>query len=146
MFTEIIQFKHWAFDIPIKLNRKIYSNTLCGYSEFHVKEFRSFFRFSDEIFTQELKDLLNRFGIDYKKDTLVKKLNEDVGKEVFIINFQFLGSLHFDSKANPDENSLTTELEYVPISDKISIAFYQVEETIIGKHIIYAEILFRNSQ
>ncbi len=145
MFTEIIQFKHWTFEIPIKLNRKIYSNTLCGYSEFHVKEFRSFFRFSDEIFTPELKELLARFGIDYRKDTLVKKLNEDAGKEVFIINFQFLGSLHFDSKANSDENSLTTELEYVPISDKISIAFYQVEETIIGKHIIYAEILFRNS-
>ncbi|WP_300663780.1 hypothetical protein, partial [Fluviicola sp.] len=77
MFTEIIQFKHWTFEIPIKLNRKIYSNTLCGYSEFHVKEFRSFFRFSDEIFTPELKELLSKFGIDYKKDTLVKKLNED---------------------------------------------------------------------
>lgn len=145
MFTEIIQFKHWTFEIPIKLNRKIYSNTLCGYSEFHVKEFRSFFRFSDEIFTPDLKDLLGKFGIDYKKDTLVKKLNETSGKEVFIINFQFLGSLHFESKAGLHETSLTTELEYVPISDKTSIAFYQVEETIIGKHIIYAEILFRNS-
>lgn len=145
MFTETIQFKHWTFEIPIKLNRKIYSNTLCGYSEFHVKEFRSFFRFSEDIFTQELKELLSKFGIDYKKDTLVKKLDETKGKEVFIINFQFLGSLHFDSKIDPDKNSLTTELDYVPISDKASIAFYQVEETIIGKHIIYAEILFRNS-
>ncbi|MNU49475.1 hypothetical protein D3C71_384160 [compost metagenome] len=143
MFTEIIQFKHWTFEIPIKLNRKIYSNTLCGYSEFHVKEFRSFFRFSDEIFTPELKDLLSKFGIDYKKDTLVKKLDED--KEVFLITFQFLGSLHFDSKIDTDENSLATELDYIPISDKTSIAFYQVEETLIGKHIIYAEILFRNS-
>ncbi|MNJ83866.1 hypothetical protein D3C87_12940 [compost metagenome] len=145
MFTETIQFKHWTFEIPIKLNRKIYSNTLCGYSEFHVKEFRSFFRFSEDIFTPELKELLSRFGIDYKKDTLVKKLDETKGKEVFIINFQFLGGLHFDSKIEPEENSLTTELDYVPISDKTGIAFYQVEETIIGKHIIYAEILFRNS-
>ncbi len=145
MFTETIQFKHWTFEIPIKLNRKIYSNTLCGYSEFHVKEFRSFFRFSEDIFTPELKELLSKFGIDYKKDTLVKKLDETKGKEVFIINFQFLGGLHFDSKIEPEENSLTTELDYVPISDKTGIAFYQVEETIIGKHIIYAEILFRNS-
>jgi hypothetical protein len=41
------------------------------------------------------------------------------------------------------EPFILNELEYEPITRKMSIAFYQVEETLIGKDIIYAEILFR---
>lgn len=144
MFTKTIQFKQWTFEIPVKLNRKIYSNTLCGYSEFHIKKFRSFFRFSDEIFTSELKDLLSQFGIDYKKDTQVKKVPDADGFETFLITYQFLGVIQSDSRISPEEKSLAANLEYEPLTKKIGIAFYQVEEKIIGKHIIYAEILFRN--
>lgn len=143
MFTESIAFKHWVFEIPVKLNRKIYSNTLCGYSEFHVKDFRTFFRYSDEIFTDELKDLLSRFGIDYKKETLVKKVELPKVKHAFMITYQFLGSIRNEAGSGTEEPVLTTELEFEKISDSTSIAFYQVEEKLIGKHIIYAEILFQ---
>lgn len=144
IFTKIIPFKQWTFEIPVKLNQKIYSNTLCGYSGFHIKKFRSFSRFSDEIFTSELKDLFGQFGVDYKKDTFVKKLNETKGSESYVITFRFLGIIQSDSRINPEEKSLTNELEYETLTEKTGIAFYQVEEKIIGKHIICAEILFRN--
>ena len=74
-----------------------------------------------------------------RKITVIKQAGQ--GKVVIVSSAETLAQL----KADLHENSLTTELEYVPISDKTIIAFYQVEETIIGKHIIYAEILFRNS-
>lgn len=141
-FTKIIQFKQWTFEIPVKLNRKIYSNTLCGYSEFHIQKFRSFFRFSDEIFTPELKDLLSQFGIDYKKDTLIKKGVTATNAKTFTITFQFLGIIAADSNIPPEEQSIAEALEYVPLTPHTRIAFYQVEEKLIGKHIIYAEILF----
>lgn len=141
-FTETIAFKHWMFEVPSKLTRKIYSNTLCGYSEYHVQEFRSFFKYYDEIFTPEIKDLLKQLGIDYKKDTFLKLIQEK-GKQSFIITYQFLGSMQINSPERIHEPLLLDELEYEAISDRTSIAFYQVEETMIGSDIIYAEILFK---
>jgi len=142
MLTETIAFKHWVFEVPSKLTRKIYSNTLCGYSEFHVQEFRSFFKYYDEIFSPEIKDLLNRLGIDYKKDTFLKLIREN-GNQSFIITYQFLGSMQINSPERIQEPFLLDKLEYEAISDKASIAFYQVEETMIGMEILYVEILFR---
>lgn len=141
MLTETIAFQHWVFEVPSKLTRKIYSNTLCGYSEFHVQEFRSFFKYYDEIFTPEIKDLLNRLGIDYKKDTFLKFIREN-GKQSYIVTYQFLGSMQINSSERVQEPLILDELEYEPISDKTSIAFYQVEEMMIGMEIIYVEILF----
>lgn len=141
MLTETIAFKHWVFEVPSKLTRKIYSNTLCGYSEYHVQEFRSFFKYYDEIFTPEIKGLLNRLGIDYKKDTFLKLIREN-GKQSFIITYQFLGSMQINSPERILEPFISDELEYETISDQTSIAFYQVEETMIGMEIIYLEILF----
>ncbi|WP_341902908.1 MULTISPECIES: hypothetical protein [Fluviicola] len=143
MFTETITFKHWVFDVPSKLTRKIYENTLCGYSEFHVQEFRSYFKYQDEIFTTEIKDLLSNLGIDYKKDTFLKLIEDEKGNESFIITYQFLGSMEVSSPERMLEPFILNELEYEAINRKMSIAFYQVEETMIGKDIIYAEILFR---
>jgi hypothetical protein len=141
MFTETIAFKHWVFEVPTKLTRKIYSNTLCGYSEYHVQEFRSFFKYYDEIFTPEIKDLLNRLGIDYKKDTFLKLIREEE-QQSFVITYQFLGSMRINSSERVQEPLILDQLEYEPISDKTGIAFYQVEETMIGMEIIYAELLF----
>jgi hypothetical protein len=143
MFTETVAFKHWVFEVPNKLTRKIYSNTLCGYSEYHVQEFRSYFKYHDEIFTPEIKDLLSNLGIDYKKDTFLKLIEDKKGNQSFVITYQFLGSMEVNSPERMQEPFILDELEYEPITRKMSIAFYQVEETIIGKHIIYAEILFR---
>lgn len=142
MFTETITFKHWVFEVPSKITRKIYSNTLCGYSEFHVQEFRSYFKYYDEIFIPEIKDLLSDLGIDYKKDTFLKCIRDKDGKQSFVITYQFLGSMEVNSPERMHEPYILNELEYEPISEKTSIAFYQVEETLIGKDIIYAEILF----
>ena len=142
MLTETIAFKHWVFEVPSKITRKIYSNTLCGYSEYHVQEFRSFFKYYDEIFTPEIKDLLNRLGIDYKKDTFLKLIREN-GKQSFIITYQFLGSMQINSSERTQQPLISDELEYEPISEQTSIAFYQVEETMIGMEMIYVEILFR---
>lgn len=142
ILTETIAFKHWVFEVPSKLTRKIYSNTLCGYSEFHVQEFRSFFKYYDEIFSPEIKDLLTRLGIDYKKDTFLKLIREN-GNQSFIITYQFLGSMRINSPERIQEPFILDELEYEAISDKASIAFYQVEETMIGMEILYVEILFR---
>ena len=142
MLTESIAFKHWLFEVPSKLTRKIYANTLCGYSEFHVQEFRSFFKYYDEIFSPEIKDLLNRLGIDYKKDTFLK-LVRDTENQSFIITYQFLGSMQINSAERAQEPFILDELEYEAVSDKASIAFYQVEETMIGMGILYVEILFR---
>lgn len=142
MLTETIAFKHWVFEVPSKITRKIYSNTLCGYSEYHVQEFRSFFKYYDEIFTPEIKDLLNRLGIDYKKDTFLKLIREN-GKQSFIITYQFLGSMQINSSERAQQPLISDELEYEAISEQTSIAFYQVEETMIGMEIIYVEILFR---
>lgn len=142
MLTETIAFKHWMFEVPSKITRKIYSNTLCGYSEYHVQEFRSFFKYYDEIFTPEIKDLLNRLGIDYKKDTFLKLIREN-GKQSFIITYQFLGSMQINSSERAQQPLISDELEYEPISEQTSIAFYQVEETMIGMEMIYVEILFR---
>ncbi len=143
MLTETIPFKHWVFEVPSKLTRKIYSNTLCGYSEFHVQEFRSFFKYYDEIFNPEIKDLLNRLGIDYKKDTFLKLITDPKGKQSFIITYQFLGSMQIHSSERAKEPFILNELEYEALSDQASIAFYQVEETMIGMEILYVEILFR---
>ena len=143
MFTETIAFKHWVFEVPSKLTRKIYSNTLCGYSEFHVQEFRSYFKYYDEIFTPEIKDLLSKLGIDYKKDTFLKFIKDNDGKQSFVITFQFLGSMVVNSPERMLETHLLDELEYETLSKRTSIAFYQVEDTMIGKDIISAEILFR---
>ncbi|WP_294672637.1 hypothetical protein [uncultured Fluviicola sp.] len=142
MLTETIAFKHWVFEVPSKITRKIYSNTLCGYSEYHVQEFRSFFKYYDEIFTPEIKDLLNRLGIDYKKDTFLKLIREN-GKQSFIITYQFLGSMQINSSERVQQPLISDELEYEAISEQTSIAFYQVEETMIGMEMIYVEILFR---
>lgn len=142
MLTETIAFKHWVFEVPSKITRKIYSNTLCGYSEYHVQEFRSFFKYYDEIFTPEIKDLLNRLGIDYKKDTFLKLIREN-GKQSFIITYQFLGSMQINSSERAQQPLISDELEYETISEQTSIAFYQVEETMIGMEMIYVEILFR---
>jgi hypothetical protein len=142
MLTETIAFKHWVFEVPSKITRKIYSNTLCGYSEYHVQEFRSFFKYYDEIFTPEIKDLLNRLGIDYKKDTFLKLIREN-GKQSFIITYQFLGSMRINSSERAQQPLISGELEYESISEQTSIAFYQVEETMIGMEMIYVEILFR---
>lgn len=143
MFTETIPFKHWVFEVPNKLTQKIYANTLCGYSEYHVQEFRSYFKYHDEIFTAEVKDLLSNLGIDYKKDTFLKLIEDPKGNQSFVITYQFLGSMEVNSAESQREPFILNELEYEPITRKMSIAFYQVEETIIGKHIIYAEILFQ---
>lgn len=143
MFTESVVFKHWVFDVSSKLTRKIYANTLCGYSEYHVQEFRSYFKYYDEIFTSEVKELLNNLGIDHKKDTFLKLLEEGEKKQSFVITYQFLGSMKVTAPERMQEPFILNTLEYEPISDKTSIAFYQIEETIIGKQIIYAEILFR---
>lgn len=143
MFTETIAFKHWVFEVPSKLTRKIYSNTLCGYSEFHVQEFRSYFKYYDEIFTSEIKDLLSNLGIDYKKDTFLKLVIDKKGNQSYVITYQFLGGMEVNSPERMEEPFILNELEYEPISDNTSIAFYQVEETLIGKQIIYAELLFR---
>lgn len=143
IFTETVTFKHWVFDVASKLTRKIYENTLCGYSEFHVQEFRSYFKYHDEIFTPEIKDLLNHLGIDYKKDTFLKFIEDAKGNQSFVITFQFLGSMQVNSPERMLEPFILNELEYEAITRKMSIAFYQVEETMIGKDIIYAEILFR---
>ena len=142
MLTETIAFKHWVFEVPGKLTRKIYSNTLCGYSEFHIQEFRSFFKYYDDIFTPEIKDLLSSLGIDYKKDTFLKLL-QDNEKQIFVITYQFLGSMQINAMERTKEPFLSDKLEYEPISDKTSIAFYQVEETMIEMEILYVEILFR---
>lgn len=143
VFTETVAFKHWVFEVPSKLTWKIYSNTLCGYSEYHVQEFRSYFKYQDEIFTPEMKDLLSKLGIDYKKDTFLKLIEDPKGNQSFVITYQFLGSMEVNSPERMKEPFLSNELEYEPINRKMSIAFYQVEETMIGKEIIYAEILFR---
>ncbi|TSJ41620.1 hypothetical protein [Fluviicola chungangensis] len=143
MFTETIAFKHWVFEVPSKLTRKIYSNTLCGYSEYNVQEFRSFFKYYDEIFTPEITDLLNRLGIDYKKDTFLKQIQDPDGRHSFVITYQFLGSMHVNSPERMKEPFILDTLEYEPVSDRISVAFYQVEEMMIGMEIIYVEILFR---
>lgn len=141
-FADTITFKHWVFEVPSKLTRKIYSNTLCGYSEFHVQEFRSYFKYHDEIFTEEIKDLLHKLGIDYKKDTFLKVIGDKNGNQSFAITYQFLGSMEVKAPERMQEPYILNELEYEPVSDKTSIAFYQVEETMIGKEIIYVEILF----
>lgn len=143
MPTETIAFKHWVFEVPSKLTRKIYSNTLCGYSEFHIQEFRPFFKYYDDIFSPEIKDLLNRLGIDYKKDTFLKLITDKKGEQSFIITYQFLGSMQISSPERTQEPFLLDKLEYDQISDKASIAFYQVEETMIGMGILYLEILYR---
>ncbi len=143
VFTETIAFKHWVFEVPSKLTRKIYSNTLCGYSEFHVQEFRSFFKYYDEVFTPEIKDLLSSLGIDYKKDTFLKLVTDKKGNQSYVITYQFLGGMEVNSLERIEEPFILDELEYEPVSDNTSIAFYQVEETIIGIQIIYAELLFR---
>ncbi|MGV3610520.1 MAG: hypothetical protein ACO1N0_06200 [Fluviicola sp.] len=143
MPTETIAFKHWVFEVPSKLTRKIYSNTLCGYSEFHIQEFRPFFKYYDDIFSPEIKDLLNRLGIDYKKDTFLKLITDKKGEQSFIITYQFLGSMQISSPERAQEPFLLYKLEYDVISDKASIAFYQVEETMIGMGILYVEILYR---
>jgi|GEM_PF-5348880 len=143
VFTETIPFRHWVFEVPSKLTRKIYENTLCGYSEFHVQEFRSYFKYHDEIFTPEIKDLLSDLGIDYKKDTFLKFIEDNKGNQSFVITYQFLGSMQVNSPERMQETFILDELEYEAITRKMSIAFYQVEETMIGKDIIYAEILFR---
>lgn len=143
MFTETVAFKHWVFEVPSKLTWKIYSNTLCGYSEFHIREFRSYFKYQDEIFTPEIKDLLSNLGIDYKKDTFLKLIEDQEGNQSFVVTYQFLGSMEVNSPERMKEPFILNELEYEPINRKMSIAFYQVEETMIGKQIIYAEILFR---
>jgi hypothetical protein len=147
MLTETIAFKHWVFEVPSKLTRKIYSNTLCGYSEFHVQEFRSFFKYYDEIFTPEVRDILSRLGIDYKKDTFLKHIRDEKEGESFVITYQFLGSMKVNSPDRMQEPYILDEPEYEPVSEQTGIAFYQVEETLIGKEIIYAEIQFliRNS-
>lgn len=142
MLTETIAFKHWVFEVPSKITRKIYSNTLCGYSEYHVQEFRSFFKYYDEIFTPEIKNLLNRLGIDYKKDTFLKLIREN-GKQSFIITYQFLGSMQINSSERAQEPLISDALEYEAISEQTSIAFYQVEDTMIGMEMLYVEILFR---
>lgn len=143
MLTETIAFRHWVFEVPSKITRKIYSNTLCGYSEYHVQEFRSFFKYYDEIFTPEIKDLLKRLGIDYKKDTFLKLIREN-GKHSFIITYQFLGSMQINSSERTQQQPLISdELEYEAISEQTSIAFYQVEDTMIGMEMLYVEILFR---
>jgi len=142
VLTETIAFKHWVFEVPSKITRKIYSNTLCGYSEFHIQEFRSFFKYYDDIFTSEIKNLLDRLGIDYKKDTFLKLIQEN-GKQSYIITYQFLGSMSVNSPDRMQEPFILEEPEYETISDRTSIAFYQVEETMIGMEIIYVEILFR---
>lgn len=141
MFTETIAFKHWVFEVPSKLTRKIYANTLCGYSEYHVQEFRSFFKYYDDIFTPEIKDLLSQLGIDYKKDTFLKSVRDENGGQSFVITYQFLGSMN--SSERMQEPFISDRLEYEPVSDKTSIAFYQVEDMMIGMEIIYVEILFR---
>ena len=143
MFTETVAFKHWVFEVPSKLTWKIYSNTLCGYSEFHIQEFRSYFKYQDEIFTPEIKDLLSKLGIDYKKDTFLKLIEDQKGNQSFVVTYQFLGSMEVNSPERMKEPFILNELEYEPINRKMSIAFYQVEETMIGRQIIYAEILFR---
>ncbi|MNK09838.1 hypothetical protein D3C87_278200 [compost metagenome] len=142
MFADKITFKHWVFEVSSKLTRKIYANTLCGYSEFHVQEFRSYFKYHDEIFTREIKDLLHKLGIDYKKDTFLKVIEEKDGKQSFVITYQFLGSMEVKTPERMQEPHILNELEYEPVSDRTRIAFYQVEETMIGKEIIYVEILF----
>ncbi len=142
VLTETIAFKHWVFEVPSKITRKIYSNTLCGYSEFHIQEFRSFFKYYDAIFTPEIKSLLDRLGIDYKKDTFLKLIQEK-RKQSYVITYQFLGSMSVNSSDRMQEPFILNELEYETISDRTSIAFYQVEETMIGMEIIYVEILFR---
>lgn len=142
MLTETIAFKHWVFEVPSKLTRKIYSNTLCGYSEYHVQEFRSFFKYYDEIFTPEIRELLSRLGIDYKKDTFLKLIQEN-GRQSYIVTYQFLGSMQINSTERAQEPLILEELEYEAVSDQTSIAFYQVEEMMIGMEIIYVEILFR---
>lgn len=142
MLTETIAFKHWVFEVPSKLTRKIYSNTLCGYSEYHVQEFRSFFKYYDEIFTPEIRELLSRLGIDYKKDTFLKLIQEN-GRQSYIVTYQFLGSMQINSSERAQEPLILEELEYEAVSDQTSIAFYQVEEMMIGMEIIYVEILFR---
>lgn len=142
VLTETIAFKHWVFEVPSKITRTIYSNTLCGYSEFHIQEFRSFFKYYDDIFTPEIKNLLDRLGIDYKKDTFLKLIREN-GKQSYIITYQFLGSMSVNSPDRMQEPFILEKPEYELISDRTSIAFYQVEETMIGMEIIYVEILFR---
>ena len=142
MFADTVTFKHWVFEVPSKLTRRIYSNTLCGYSEFHVQEFRSYFKYHDEIFTPEIKDLLHKLGIDYKKDTFLKLIEDANGNQSFAVTYQFLGSMEVKAPERMQEPYILNELEYEPISEHTGIAFYQVEETMVGKEIIYLEILF----
>ncbi len=124
MFTETVAFKHWVFEVPSKLTWKIYSNTLCGYSEFHIQEFRSYFKYQDEIFTPEIKDLLSKLGIDYKKDTFLKLIEDQKGNQSFVVTYQFLGSMEVNSPERMKEPFILNELEYEPINRKMSIAFY----------------------
>lgn len=142
MFADRIAFKHWVFEVPSKLTRKIYSNTLCGYSEFHIREFKSYFHYQEAIFTLEIRELLNKLGIDYQKDTFLKVIRNPEGGESFVITYQFLGSMEVRCPERMSEPFIIHEPDYETLSTSTRIAFYQMEEKIIGKEIIYAEIVF----
>ncbi len=121
-----VKYKDWEFEVDQELTRQTYDNvTLSGADSCICKDCKNYVAYRDKVFSDEIKELFDDLGIDYRK-------------EVEITSFETLpnglhhigGWYHFKGRLvsgknyripQPDNNGYTLDL--TKVEDNFSIGF-----------------------
>ncbi len=125
MTKKIVKYKEWTFEVDYKRTKEIYdkiefgSPEVCGCN--HCKNFAAN---RERIYPDEIKDLLSKIGIDYKKESEIYHMARlDNGLHLYGGWFHFKGKIieGKDCKIELPDGGWTWDS--VNVKDGFSIAF-----------------------
>jgi hypothetical protein len=119
-----ILFRDWELIVNIQLTKLTYDKAISGCADTCIcNECKNFAKYRDNVFPNEIKQLFEQIGIDYRKESeICHYCKLENGLHLYGGWFHFKG--HFTGKNGsiPLENGGFT-LELTSISDKFSIGF-----------------------
>ncbi len=137
-----VNFKNWELIVDKDLTKSTYDKATMGSTDGCVcNECKNFANFRDNTYPNEIKELFNSLGIDYKKEIKTCHYSkEENGLHFYGGSFQFKG--HFigkDCEIPLDDTEYTFDL--TPITENFSIGFRKANQfTLLGESIVQIEI------
>lgn len=112
---EEIKYKDWVLSVDYERTKQVYDNVSKGSPETCTcSPCQNFAANRENIYPQEIKDLLENPGIDYHKESEIYHMGK------YDRGLYYGGWFHFKGSVETDTN---TEKTNIPITDNFSIGF-----------------------
>lgn len=119
-----IKYRDWELIVDIETTKKTYEKIKIGGVESCVcNDCKNFANNRENIYPQEIKELLTNLGIDYHKECEVWHYSKDeLGRHCYSGWFHFKGHFNGKSLSLPTLDTTTT-YDLTPITDTFSLGF-----------------------